>query len=200
MFDNLPRCPCCGGEATYSEIYHHFWEFRMAVIQCGDCGLKIEHRGPADEIADTRAKVMAAWSCRIPQHKPCLIVSQYLYSRYCYFVAYDPETFLAQARACVEKLERYKRNEDDFRPIHYGDLDSKWYDPNREQHNVNDIGDIYFVIGDSVGELLVDAQEYYKKAERESRWDWKKDAGQKIAEHHDPSTVYGIIRSHFKLI
>lgn len=197
---NLPSCPCCGAEARYRETTYHFNGIKTAIIQCDDCGLRIEHKGPAEKIADTRAKVMAAWSCRIPRHKPCLIVSQYCYSRYCYFVVYDPETFLTQARACVEDLERYKRNLDDLRPISYGDLCDKWYHPGCARYNVNDAGDIYLIVGDSVSELLPYVREYYDKVDREGRADRRKSTAKKIAVHHDPSVVYGIIRSHFKLI
>ncbi|WP_050698998.1 hypothetical protein [Anaeromassilibacillus senegalensis] len=200
MPNNLPCCPCCGAEATYRETTYHFKGIKTAIVQCNDCGLSITHCGPAEKIADTRAKVMAAWMCRIPQHKPCLIVSQYYYSRYCYFVAYDPETFLAQARACIEDLERHKRQWDDLRPIRYGDLENRWYCPGSLRHNVNDDGDIYFIVGDSVGELLPYVREYYDKVDREERQDRRKNIAKKIATHHDPGAIYAIVKSHFRLI
>lgn len=200
MPNNLPCCPCCGAGATYRETTYHFKGIKTAIVQCSDCGLSITHCGPAEKIADTRAKVMAAWMCRIPQHKPCLIMSRYHYSRYCYFVAYDPETFLLQARACVEDLERYKRNPDDIRPVDYGDLCDKWYHPEWLRYNVNDAGDIYFVIGDSISELLPYVREYYSQADQEERYEQNENTVRKIDKHHDPGTVYGIIRSHFRLI
>lgn len=85
QIDNLPDCPCCGGESEYIETMYGAGMILSASIRCRDCGLKIEHRGAAGKIADTRAKVIAAWSCRVPKNKLCLIVSQYYYSRYCFW-------------------------------------------------------------------------------------------------------------------
>ena len=198
--DHLPDCPCCGGDAEYVETMYGAGMLLSASIRCRDCDLHIEHRGVAGKIADTRAKVIAAWSCRVPKNKLCLIVSQYYYSRYCFLAVYNPDTFRAQAMACVAALEDYKRPQGDPRSINYGDLSDEWYRKGARRYNVNDSGDIYFVMGDSVDELLPEIRDYYQSAERERHLDRRKGTAKKIALHHQASVVYGIVKSIFNLI
>ncbi len=66
--DNLPPCPCCGGKAERKDTIYAAGAIRTVTIRCASCGLSIERRASADKIADTRAEVMAAWTCRVPQH------------------------------------------------------------------------------------------------------------------------------------
>ena len=93
-----------------------------------------------------------------------------------------------------------ERPQGDPRPINYGDLSDEWYRKGARRYNVNDSGDIYFVMGDSVDKLLPEIRDYYQSAERERRLDRRKGTAKKIALHHQASVVYGIVKSIFNLI
>lgn len=86
--------------------------------------------------------------------KYVLIVSQYYYSHHCFVVSVDEENYREKALSLIEKLEDYKRNDDDERPYHYGATRENAYTEISGRWNVNDAGDIYFIPCKSVTEAL----------------------------------------------
>lgn len=130
----------------------------------------------------------------------CLIVSQYYYSRHCYIVEYDPDSFLYSARGLIEELEVYKRTKElQAFAIYYGDLSKEHYTPGRQRYNVNDIGDIYFLIKSTANGLLYDFREFQMASYKESRGYQRKNVEQRVSENHDWCTVSDIVSKYFVL-
>lgn len=77
--------------------------------------------------------------------KYVLIVSQYYYSHHCFVVSAEEESYREKALSLIEKLEDYKRDDDDERPYHYGSFREMAYTEISGRWNVNDAGDIYFI-------------------------------------------------------
>lgn len=128
-----------------------------------------------------------------------LITSQYYHSRHCFICEYNEETFEQQGKQLIEELEKYKRESVDARNIHYGDLDPKWFNKCKGRWNVNDAGDIYFELYDSVNRCMHEALDYQEISRMQSRGYQKKIITESIAKHHDYETVKEIITSHFKI-
>ena len=104
--------------------------------------------------------------------KYVLIISQYYHS-YVQKICMVQDDFVVKARKMIEELEDYKRDTEkkETRPVYYGDLDKK-YGENIERvmksggrFNLNDAGDIYFELSDSVNYLSDEIVEYTKKSE-----------------------------------
>lgn len=131
---------------------------------------------------------------------PLLIVSQYYHSRHMLCVEYEEDNFLDNAILCVNELEKYKRPNECEQPIRYGDLNSKYFRPESNRYNVNDYGDIYFIIKPTVNELFVDYNEYILQSYKESRPYQKRKVIDDIAQHHDRPCVFSIVEKYFKII
>lgn len=135
--------------------------------------------------------------------KYCLIVSQYRHS-YHTFICKVPdklEDFKYSLLAVVQKLEQYKRDSNDTREFHYGDLEYL-LDKNKEifySYNINDVGDIYIRIHNSINRLKDDAIYYETKAyEKDKRYitqQMRKD----VEMHHCYDTIRQIIEKYFEL-
>lgn len=92
--------------------------------------------------------------------KYVLIVSQYYYSHHCFVVSAKEESYREKALTLIEKLEDYKRDDDDERPYHYGSSRENAYTEISGRWNVNDAGDIYFIPCKSVTEALQKSEEF----------------------------------------
>lgn len=112
--------------------------------------------------------------------KYVLIVSQYYYSHHCFVVSAKEESYREKALTLIEKLEDYKRNDDDKRPYHYGSPREKAYTEISGRWNVNDAGDIYFIPCKSVAEALRRAEEFDSEL---NKTQWLKGRGLKAAQH-----------------
>ena len=78
--------------------------------------------------------------------KYVLIVSQYYYSHHCFVVSASEDGYREKALSLIEKLENYKRDDDNERLYHYGTLfRENAYTEISGRWNVNDAGDIYFI-------------------------------------------------------
>ncbi len=133
----------------------------------------------------------------------CLIVSQYRHSYYTFIVKQDENIYNHKnALLClVEELEKYKRDSDDIREIHFGDLeylldDSKeiWF-----QYNINDTGDIYIIHHNSINRLKDEATRYELKGYKDSRRYISKQAIEDISHHHYYETVRKIVEKYFEI-
>lgn len=137
--------------------------------------------------------------------KYILIVSQYYYSYHCFVVSASEENFREKALTLIERLEDYKRGEENKRDYHYGSeretayrcIDSRW--------NVNDVGDIYFIPCQSMFGVMKHTSEYntdfllatrYKgipKKQREKMED-------NVFLHHSFDEVKDIVGSVFEIL
>lgn len=140
--------------------------------------------------------------------KYVLIVSQYYYSHHCFVVSAKEESYREKALTLIEKLEDYKRNDDDERPYHYGTLFlDRAYIEISERWNVNDAGDIYFIPCGSVTEVLQRAEEFNTEL---NKTQWLKGRGLKAAqrkvieknidEHHLYSRTAKIVGECFAVL
>lgn len=132
-------------------------------------------------------------------YKYCLVVSQYYHSYHMAIVEID-ENFLKKARTFVSELEKHKRDTD-YKPPYYGDLDQKYErDEFRHRYNLNDEGDMYFILSDSANDILYDHMKYLEQEKQLSRQFKKKTVIEAIQKHHDKNVFYEIVKKHFKFI
>lgn len=139
--------------------------------------------------------------------KYVLIVSQYYYSHHCFVVSAKEENYREKALTLIEKLEDYKRNDDDERPYHYGSSRENAYTKISGRWNVNDAGDIYFIPCKSVTEALQRAEEFNTEL---NKTQWFKGRGlkaaqrkvieQNIDEHHLYSRTAKIVDECFAVL
>ena len=140
--------------------------------------------------------------------KYVLIVSQYYYSHHCFVVSAEEENYREKALSIIEKLEDYKRNDDDERPYHYGTLfRENAYTEISGRWNVNDAGDIYFIPCKSVTEALQKSEEFNSEL---NKTQWLKGRGLKAAQrkiieknidvHHLYSRISKIIGECFTVL
>lgn len=139
--------------------------------------------------------------------KYVLIVSQYYYSHHCFVVSAKEESYREKALTLIEKLEDYKRDNDDERPYHYGSFRERAYTEISGRWNVNDAGDIYFIPCDSVTEALQRAEEFNTEL---YKTEWLKGRGLKAAqrkvieknidEHHLYSRTAKIVGECFAVL
>lgn len=140
--------------------------------------------------------------------KYVLIVSQY-YNSYVQKICMVQDDFVEKARQMVEELEDHKRNshEKENRPVYYGDLDEKYSDSIKRalerggRINLNDTGDIYFELSDSVDYLVDEIVKYGKKSEETYRISKRsKKIMEEVAKHHCRSVIADIIKKYFVVI
>ena len=139
--------------------------------------------------------------------KYVLIVSQYYYSHHCFIVSAEEENYREKALTLIEKLEDYKRKDDDERPYHYGSSRENAYIKNGGRWNVNDAGDIYFIPCKSVAEALQRAEKFNPDLNKAQ---WLKGGGLKAAqrkvierninEHHLYSRISKIVGECFTVL
>lgn len=140
--------------------------------------------------------------------KYVLIVSQYYHS-YVQKICMVKDDFVVRAREMIEELEGYKRDslEKKTSPVYYGDLDEKYVEHINEtlkkggRINLNDAGDIYFELSDSIDYLIDEVIGYGKRSEE----CYKTNRGSKriiedVEKHHDRSVVTDIIKKYFVVI
>lgn len=139
--------------------------------------------------------------------KYVLIVSQYYHS-YVQKICEVQDDFVVKAREMIEELEDYKRSSfEKEKPVYYGDLDKKYVEHINEtlkkggRINLNDAGDIYFELSDSIDYLIDEVIGYGKRSEE----CYKTNRGSKrimdeVSKHHARSVVTDIIRKHFVVI
>ncbi len=132
--------------------------------------------------------------------KVLLITSQYYYSRHSFIVEYDEGTFQQQAIECVKELEKYKRQADDTREFNLGDLDNKWFKESRTRCNVNDAGDIYFEVCNSINKATHYISEYQEQSRIGQRGYQPKRIINAIEEHHQYRIIKDIVAKHFIFI
>lgn len=139
--------------------------------------------------------------------KYVLIVSQYYYSHHCFVVSAEEENYREKALTLIEKLEDYKRDDDDERPYHYGSSCENAYMEISGRWNVNDAGDIYFIPCKSVTEALQKSEEFNLELNRKQ---WLKGGSltaaqrkvieKNIDEHHLYSRISKIVGECFAVL
>lgn len=140
--------------------------------------------------------------------KYVLIVSQYYHS-YIQKICMVQDDFIDEARKMIKELEDYKRDlyEKEERPVYFGDLDEKYNErtekvlKNGGRINLNDTGDIYFELSDSINHLVNEVIEYTEKSVEIYKINRKSKRIMKyVSEHHDKQIVTDIIKRHFVII
>lgn len=140
--------------------------------------------------------------------KYVLIVSQYYHS-YVQKICMVQDDFVDKARKMIEELEDYKRDhyEKVVKPFYYGDLDEKYSENVKRKLeqggriNLNDVGDIYFELSDSVDDLVDEVVEYGRKSEETYKINKRsKRIMEEVSKHHNRSMVADIIKKYFVVI
>lgn len=140
--------------------------------------------------------------------KYVLIVSQYYHS-YVQKICMVQDDFVVEARKMIEELEDYKRDAEEkkTRPVYYGDLDEKYGEHIERvleeggRFNLNDSGDIYFELSDSMDYLIDEIVEYTKKSEESYKINRRsKRIMEDVSKHHAKSVIADIIKKHFVVI
>ncbi len=140
--------------------------------------------------------------------KHVLIVSQYYYS-YVQKICEVHDDFVERAREMIQELEDYKRDshEKETKSFYYGDLDKKYHNnidrvlKEGGRLNLNDAGDIYFELSNSVDYLVDEVVEYGRKSEETYRINRRsKRIMEEVSKHHNRSIITGIIKRHFVVI
>lgn len=134
-----------------------------------------------------------------------LIVSQYYHS-YIQKICIVPDNFIDEAREMIKELEDYKRYsfEKDAKPVYYGDLAEKYNDrtesalKNGGRINLNDAGDIYFELSNSINDLVDEAIRYKEEGYKTVRKN--KRIVKEISEHHNRAVITDIIKRHFEIV
>lgn len=133
-------------------------------------------------------------------YKYTVIISQYYHDR-CYFVVeFNKETFITQMQNCTKELDMYKSNFlGSMKDIEKSD---PWYSANHEirsRYNVNSHGDIYYLNTFFVNRT----QELIQKDIRDSNYGRqgfkKKQVLEDVRKNHNYSTIFEIIKKHFKI-
>ena len=137
--------------------------------------------------------------------KYILIVSQYYYSHHCFVVSAAEENFREKALTLIEKLEDYKRDNDNKRDYSYGYPRDKAYTDISVRWNVNDQGDIYFMPCSSILGAMEQAAEYHSTVKFDHNFKGvpKKQCDKMETEiflHHSFDKVKNIVGSVFNIL
>lgn len=137
--------------------------------------------------------------------KYILIVSQYYYSHHCFVVSASEENFREKALTLIERLEDYKRDEDNQSDYRYGYPRGNAYTDVSVRWNVNDQGDIYFIPCSSFSEALDNTKEYNSELKfiKKFKGTPKKRLSKietEIFLHHSSNKVKDIVGSVFNIL
>ncbi|MDE5741354.1 MAG: hypothetical protein K2H90_02785 [Oscillospiraceae bacterium] len=139
--------------------------------------------------------------------KYILIVSQYYYSHHCFAVSATEDNFREKALTLIEKLEDYKRSEDDQREYSYGYPRDEAYTNISFRWNVNDVGDIYFIPCQSVLAALNNAAEYNSELQYVKKFNVRGMPKKRLAQieaavskHHRYCDIRDIVESIFEIL
>lgn len=139
--------------------------------------------------------------------KYVLVTSQYYYS-YHQFICVLEENFIENTKGFIEEIELYKRDAENTKPIYYGDFNDKYEKRiNRilndgGRFNLNDSGDLYFELSNSIMHLHNEINEHDEHGERSKKYfkgKEKKEIEKKIAERHDNEVIKSLIEKYFKV-
>lgn len=140
--------------------------------------------------------------------KYVLVISQYYHS-YIQKVCMVQADFIRSARGMIEELEKYKRHPEEkkMRQVYYGDLSDEYEERiervlrNGGRINLNDAGDIYFELSDSLDHLLFEIKEYEEKGRRSYGYNkGNKRIIKNVEEHHDSDAIINIIKKYFVIL
>lgn len=140
--------------------------------------------------------------------KYVLIISQYYHS-HIQKICMVQDDFIEKARNMIRELEDYKRSphEREHKPVYYGDLNEKYHKTIGKilekggRLNINDAGDIYFILSDSFDYLINNVVEYARTGEENRIISRRsKKIMEEISEHHNKVTVTNIIKKHFVIM
>ena len=135
--------------------------------------------------------------------KYCLIVSQYRHSYHTFIVKQikDISNHKYALMKLVEELEVYKRDTEDTRKIHFGDLEYL-LDDNKEifyRYNVNDTGDIYIIHHNSIDRIKEEAIHYELQGYKDSRRYISQKVMEDVSQHHYYETIKQIVKKYFEI-
>ena len=133
----------------------------------------------------------------------CLIVSQYRHSYHTFIVKQieDINDYKYDLMRLVEELEKYKRDSEDTREIHFGDLEYL-LDSNKElnySYNINDTGDIYIRHHSSINRLKEEVLKYELEGYKHSRGYISNKVIEDISHHHYYETIKRIVEKYFEI-
>ena len=135
--------------------------------------------------------------------KYCLIVSQYRHSYHTIIFKQieDISNHKYALMKLVEELEKYKRDTEDTRETHFGDL--KYLpDDSKElfyRYNVNDTGDIYIIHHESINRLKEEAIYYELNGYKDSRRYISQKVIKDVSQHHYYETIKRIVTKYFEI-
>ncbi len=135
--------------------------------------------------------------------KYCLIVSQYRHSYHTFIVKQieDISNHKYALMKLVEELEKYKRDTEDTRETHFGDLEYLLDDSKGifYRYNVNDTGDIYVIHHESINRLKEEAIHYELNGYKDGRRYISQKVIQDVSQHHYYETIKRIVTKYFEI-
>lgn len=128
-----------------------------------------------------------------------IVTSQYWDEGHVFVCEYD-KCFINNAKKAVEQLEDYKRDNGSDKEYYYGDL--KYFNENKitNRYNLNDSGDIYFVMAWSISDLLQKYNNQLEDIKRYYRGRRTKKILNECNEHHSFKVIAKIIEDNFKMV
>lgn len=133
----------------------------------------------------------------------CLIVSQYRHSYHTFIVKQneDISNHKYGLMKLVEELEKYKRDSNDMREIHFGDLEYLLNDSKElfYRYNVNDVGDIYIIHHNSINRLKEEAIHYELQGYKDSRRYISQKVMEDVNHHHYYEIIRQIVEKYFEI-
>lgn len=134
----------------------------------------------------------------------CLIVSQYRHSYHTFIVKQieDIANHKYALLSLVKELEKYKRDSEDTRELHIGDLEFL-LDDSKEifyRYNINDTGDIYIIHHQSINRLKEEAIHYELEGYKKSRRHISQKAMEDVSHHHYYETIRKMVEKYFEIV
>ena len=136
-------------------------------------------------------------------YKYILIVSQYWHSYHMFIVeAPCDEELIKKLQLCTIELDRYKGDGVNSYSVAKR-LSDPFYDLKdneiRSRYNVNGNGDIYFILRNTVQELMDQYEYYLDKCAQMSKGYKKKTLLEEISNNHSYSKVKEIVTKYFEM-
>lgn len=128
-----------------------------------------------------------------------IITSQYWDEGHVFLCEYNDD-FIDRAKRTVEQLENYKREEGNTKEYYYGDLN--YFDENKikNRYNLNDSGDIYFVMAWSIKDLVTKHENQLEEIKNYYRGRITKRIISECNKHHSYEVIARIIEENFKMV
>lgn len=128
-----------------------------------------------------------------------IITSQYWDEGHVFLCEYG-DNFINAAKRTVEQLEDYKREEGSKKEYYYGDLNYFNKNEIKNRYNLNDSGDIYFVMAWSTKDLVEKYKNQLEEVKRYYRGRRTKKIINECNKHHSFKVIAKIVEDNFKMV